>query len=863
MAYLKGVDLSGSSDISGSIGIFGDVTGSSFTGSFTGSYLGDLVGTVSTASYVDYSNVANKPTLISSSTQIASDISGAFTADSASFSTRVTDLETFSSSLDDTFVTETELNTATASLSSSLATDIATKANSASFATDIATLDSTTVKLTGDQSISGTKTFTEDIVVQGTASINHLETIYETASIIYSSGSTKFGDTLDDTHVRTGSLLITGSSYTINGEDIIITSALNAATSSLSSSLATGITSDSASLAASITTNSASAASDIAALVTDSGSFSTRVTTNETEIDALQTDSGSFSTRVTDLETFSSSLDDTFATEAELNAATASLSSSLATDIATKANSASFATDIASLVTDSGSFSTRITSNDVDITALQSDSASFSTRVTANESFSSSLSSTIISYTGSFSGDGSNLTGVVAAGTISSSAQIASDISGAFTDTSASLASSITTNSASAASDIAALVTDSGSFSTRVTDLETFSSSLDDTFATEAELNTATASLSSSLATDIATNSASIAAVESFPYTGSAFITGSLIVTGSIYSDSQVYATASHAVSASYAPNTGVTSITAGSGITINQSTGDITISSETIVGGSIATGSFTDVLETSLIHNFDSTNVLVAVYDSNGNEIIPATITLDSDNQTTATFASTQTGTIVVIEAQSGEYASIPFTNTGSVTLNHGLGTQNLNVVAYDSNNAQFYPDIDILDSSNVKATFAAPSTGTLLAIVREGTVSSSFSNTVDTTITHNLSSSAVIASVYDTSYNKIIPSEVSIVDTSSINLTFASTSSGNVVIVGGPIDTTNITTATSFTQAITGASSYTVNHNLSSEWPLVQVYESSSRAQYVPQSVVSINANNIQLTFSTTFDGVVSINS
>ena len=780
MAYLKGVDLSGSSDISGSIGIFGQVTGSSFTGSFTGSFLGDVIGTISTASYVDYDNVANKPTLISSSDQIASEISGAFTADSASI------------------------------------------------ATDIATLDTTTVKLTGDQSISGTKTFTGAITasylrVTNTASIGYLETIYETASIIYTSGSTKFGDTLDDTHVRTGSLLVTGSLYTINGEDIIITSALNASTSSLSSSLATGIASDSASLAASIVSNSSSAATDIASLVVDSGSFSTRVT---------------------DLETFSSSLDDTFVTEAELNAATASLSSSLATDIATKANSASFATDIASLVTDSGSFSTR---------------------VTANEDFSSSLSSTIISYTGSFSGDGSNLTGVVAAGTISSSAQIASDISGAFGAPSAS-------------------------FSTRVTDLETFSSSLDATFATEAELNAATASLSSSLAIDIATNSASIADIESFPYTGSAYITGSLIVTGSIYSDSTIFATASHAISASYttlaqtantasyvaganvdgtvtsasyAPNTGVTSIIAGSGITIDQSTGDITISSETIVGGSIATGSFSSATKTSLTHNFGSTNVLVAVYDNSGNEIIPSTITLNSDNKVTSTFASPQSGTIVVIEAQSGEYAATQFTSTGSVTLNHGLGTQDLNVVAYDSNDAQFYPDIDILDSSNVKATFASPSTGTLLAVVRKGTVSSSFSNTVDTTITHNLSSSAIIASVYDTSYNKIIPSEVSIVDTSSINLTFASTSSGNVVIVGGPIDSNTVTTATSFTQIITGSSSYTVDHNLNSEWPLVQVYESSSRAQYIPQSIVSVNASSVQLTFSTTFDGVVSINS
>ena len=43
------------------------------------------------------------------------------------------------------------------------------------------------------------------------ASIGHLETIYETASVIYTSGSTKFGDTSDDTHERTGSLLVSGN----------------------------------------------------------------------------------------------------------------------------------------------------------------------------------------------------------------------------------------------------------------------------------------------------------------------------------------------------------------------------------------------------------------------------------------------------------------------------------------------------------------------------------------------------------------------------------------------------------------------------------------------------------------------------
>ena len=47
---------------------------------------------------------------------VAAQVSGAFAADSASFSTRVTDLEDFSSSLDATYATEAELNTATGSL---------------------------------------------------------------------------------------------------------------------------------------------------------------------------------------------------------------------------------------------------------------------------------------------------------------------------------------------------------------------------------------------------------------------------------------------------------------------------------------------------------------------------------------------------------------------------------------------------------------------------------------------------------------------------------------------------------------------------------------------------------------------------
>ena len=164
-----------------------------FSGSFTGSFTGTLAGVASTASYVEYTGIANKPTLLSSSAQIADDISGSFTStsaslasditshsasaatdiaalvvDSGSFSTRVTDLEIFSSSLDDTFVTETELNTVTSSLSSSLAIDIATNI------TNISTNSSSIVDLTAATSSystgSGESIFSSSIAIIPTSS---------------------------------------------------------------------------------------------------------------------------------------------------------------------------------------------------------------------------------------------------------------------------------------------------------------------------------------------------------------------------------------------------------------------------------------------------------------------------------------------------------------------------------------------------------------------------------------------------------------------------------------------------------------------------------------------------------------------
>ena len=190
----------------GSVNITGSVTADNYSGVFIGA--------------------------LSSSAQIASEISGAFTPASSSFSTRITAQEAFSSSADTIFASNAGINTATASLSASLSLDIAKNvATGSDHETRITTLENTTLLSGSAQVLSGSGVFSssaqlpaglvsgspqvvtlldgQDISVNSiSASIYH--EIYTTQSINLGSGSFQFGDSIDDTHVFTGSMFITG-----------------------------------------------------------------------------------------------------------------------------------------------------------------------------------------------------------------------------------------------------------------------------------------------------------------------------------------------------------------------------------------------------------------------------------------------------------------------------------------------------------------------------------------------------------------------------------------------------------------------------------------------------------------------------
>jgi len=79
--------------------------------------------------------------------------------------------------------------------------------------------------ITGSLTVSGSLTTTSDMTVQGNATVagtltvRELHTEFVSASIVFASGSTIFGDTSDDTHQFSGSILTSGS-LTLNNYSV-------------------------------------------------------------------------------------------------------------------------------------------------------------------------------------------------------------------------------------------------------------------------------------------------------------------------------------------------------------------------------------------------------------------------------------------------------------------------------------------------------------------------------------------------------------------------------------------------------------------------------------------------------------------
>jgi len=177
-----------------------------------------------------------------------------------------------------------------------------------------------------------------------------------------------------------------------------------------------------------------------------------------------------------------------------------------------------------------------------------------------------------------------------------------------------------------------------------------------------------------------------------FPFSGSAVITGSLYVSGGNISGSFV------------GDGAGIT------GVTINQ----------------FATfeDTFTNAPSHSAVHNFNTKNVFVQVFESDDTLLIPYSVTTTTANQVDIVFGDTLSGRVVIGKAghilqDTGNFVSSStavqtFTNATTASINHYLDSFNVITQVFDSNNNVIVPsNIKVATKDRVDLTFASSRSG------------------------------------------------------------------------------------------------------------------------------------------------------
>jgi len=90
------------------------------------------------------------------------------------------------------------------------------------------------------------------------------------------------------------------------------------------------------------------------------------------------------------------------------------------------------------------------------------------------------------------------------------------------------------------------------------------------------------------------------------------------------------------------------------------------------------------------------------------------------------------------------------------------------------------------------------------------------------------------------------------SVVATTGITGSIAATNG----VVSGSSQITNLTT---HKETVSGATSYTVDHNLGEQYPIVQCWNTANSLQEIPNSVTTNSTNRVTVDFSTTFAGII----
>ena len=138
-------------------------------------------------------------------------------------------------------------------------------------------------------------------------------------------------------------------------------------------------------------------------------------------------------------------------------------------------------------------------------------------------------------------------------------------------------------------------------------------------------------------------------------------------------------------------------------------------------------------------------------------------------------------------------------FTNQTSIDFTHNLNDRYPVVTVYDTNGYQILPDeIISLNVNTIRVNFSIPLSGFVDIVGATEQVSNlttdlvkrystTFSNTTQVIVNHNLNDDSPIVSVYDYNYSKIFAAEVTIIDANTVRVIFPIPMTGTIIVTGG----------------------------------------------------------------------------
>lgn len=804
------------------------------SGSFSGSFYGDGSNITNvTATSIDYTNVTNKPTLVSGSTQIditavdgyssfSSSIDAHLDANISVVNTTITNVSSSAHSQRialyndlDTSITNLSASAATANTNiyNSLSSDItnlsssAADANnslSASFASSLSGL-SQTLSVSGSTGDADIDLKSQDLSIVGDG--GGITTSVSGTTVTIDSNGLVSGSSQIDITGTTGYAAF--SSSIDNHLDANI-SAVNTSISNVSSSAHSQRLALYNDLDTNITNLSSSAHSQRTALYNDLGSDITNLSSSShTQRTALYND---LDTNITNLSSSAHSHRNTLISNLSSSAHTANvqLSSSFATTIVNQG------TDVTNLILSQSEFDVAFNLSGTSVTVLGDLTVSGTTTYVDSQTI--QLGDNIIELTGTGSnfagllvndnsgpqsgsllwdavnnywiagGEGSETKILLSEGdnVVSSSVQITLGDTTGYTAYSSSVATSITNLSSSAATANTNL---SASFASTVSGLSQTLTVSGDTGTDGIDLKTETLNVNGdgggiSTAIDASTNTISL--VSNGVISGSSQITGDLNVdsinatsiTGSSGNITNLYVTTGDVTNLTSTDAT-VTNL-GGTNVNVTNITG----SAANITN--ITNNTFNSVDAT--ITNIGGTNVNVTNITGSSAEITNITVTDGSITNITGTNVNVTniTGSAANITNIEGDSVNVTNITGSSISVGDITTTGDVNIGG-DVTTNNFYATSITGSVISGSVIYGDGSNLFNITVDQASTISSTFTNVSTKTVTHNFNSRNIQVVVYDTDYNMIIPASVNLNSLDQATITFCSASSGTVVVMKG----------------------------------------------------------------------------